>query len=146
MIDFERKHRNKTSYLVLFGFIIFYIIISILLFAKGLGPFAIVGLFVMVYQYFAIKARRLDTAQDISQINEYYYELEEEKLREEEEYLRWRRQKEQEKMRNARRKQARRNSERHQASNSEFKEQKEVNIEFGKESAEEITEKEEIAK
>ena len=144
MGDNKRRFGNKTPIWLIVLFVVLYGLISLVLFYKGLGFFAIIGLFFLLYQYFAIKARRIEVAQDISQINEYYYELEEEKLREEEEYLRWRRKKEQEKLRNARRKPVRKNPEKHTSSNTEFKEEKEVHIEFGKDNVETMKKNEDI--
>lgn len=146
MGDNYRRFRSKTPIWLIIVFLLIYAIVSAILFYKGLGFIAIIGLFFLLYQYFAIQARRIEVAQDISQINEYYYELEEEKLREEEEYLRWRKKKELEKLRNARKRQARRNPDRRNPSNSEFKEEKEVNIEFGKDNVEKMNENEEVAK
>ena len=144
MGDNKRRLGSKTPIWLIVVFVILYAIISLVLFYKGLGFFAILGLFFLLYQYFAIKARRIEIAQDISQINDYYYELEEEKLQEEEEYLRWRRKKEQEKLRNARKNSTRRNPEKRSSSNTEFKEEKEVHIEFGKDNVETMKKNEDI--
>ena len=81
--EYKRHKRFKTPIWLIIVFILVYLLVSAILFSKGFGAVAILGLMVLVYQYFAIKARRIDTAQDFSKIGDYFYELEEERYEEE---------------------------------------------------------------